>query len=114
MKRITTCLLAMAALSGCTANLQDLANEGDWIEIGYRDGVKGNPQRLYSELSALGSVDQASYETGYQQGVEEFCDPNHAFQIGLSGQYYEGVCAGFEHAQQFRMEWQRGWTEYSN
>ncbi|MGB1321916.1 MAG: lipoprotein, partial [Vibrio gallaecicus] len=37
MKRITTCLLAMAALSGCTANLQDLANEGDWVEIGYRD-----------------------------------------------------------------------------
>ncbi|MCV5647151.1 DUF2799 domain-containing protein, partial [Escherichia coli] len=27
---------------------------------------------------------------------------------------YEGVCEGTEQAQKFRMEWQRGWNEYSN
>ena len=39
---------------------------------------------------------------------------NHAYQIGLSGQVYEGVCSGTEDAQRFRMEWQRGWDEFSN
>ncbi|MGF1754505.1 DUF2799 domain-containing protein [Vibrio makurazakiensis] len=114
MKRITTAVLVLAALSGCSASVQDLAQQGDWLEIGYRDGVKGNSQRTYKEMTSLGTVDQASYDTGYQQGVEEYCDPNHAYQIGLSGQYYEGVCAGFEDAQIFRMEWQRGWDTYNN
>lgn len=114
MKRITSALLVLVALSGCSASVQDLAEQGDWLEIGYRDGIKGHTQRSYNEMMELGSVDQVSYDTGYQKGVEEYCNPDHAYQIGLSGQYYEGVCSGFADAQKFRMEWKRGWDEHSN
>ncbi|ODW89529.1 hypothetical protein BBL97_11120 [Vibrio parahaemolyticus] len=54
------------------------------------------------------------YDRGYLEGVAEYCNPDFAYQMGLSGQYYEGVCEGTEQAQKFRMEWQRGWNEYSN
>ena len=114
MKKVTVALLLAIGMTGCAANLQDLAAEGDWKEIGYRDGIKGNSQRSYSEMTKLGAVDQAAYSEGYYQGVTEYCNPNHAYQIGLSGQFYEGVCSGTEDAQRFRMEWQRGWDEFSN
>ncbi|GAM62775.1 hypothetical protein JCM19232_1932 [Vibrio ishigakensis] len=52
-----------------------------------------------------------AYEQGYTRGVAEYCNPNFAYQMGLSGQYYEGACEGREDAQKFRMEWQRGWNE---
>lgn len=114
MKKIIALFAVAFSLAGCSANIQDLAAEGNWKEIGFRDGIKGNTQRSYSEMTELGAVDQASYTEGYHLGVTEYCNPNHAYQIGLSGQMYEGVCSGTKDAQRFRMEWQRGWDEFSN
>ncbi len=104
----------LVLLAGCTATTQELAQSGDWHQIGYQDGVTGHAIRTVGELSKFGNVDQGQYDQGYLQGVEEYCNPDFAYQIGLSGHYYEGVCEGTEQAQKFRMEWQRGWNEYSN
>ena len=101
----------VALLSGCAASVDELAKSGDWFEIGYRDGVKGRHSRPFSDLQQLGQVNQGEYDQGYLKGVDEYCNPDFAYQIGLSGQYYEGVCEGTENAQKFRMEWQRGWKE---
>lgn len=98
-------------LVACTSSEQQLAQSGDWWEIGYSDGVKGRLARSFGDLQALGQVNQADYEQGYVEGVGEYCNPNFAYQMGLSGFYYEGVCEGTEDAQLFRMEWQRGWNE---
>lgn len=106
--------LGLALLTGCTATTEDLAQSGDWYQIGYRDGIAGHTARKSSELQALGSVRQGDYDQGYLEGLSEYCNPDFAYQMGLSGKYYEGVCEGTEQAQKFRMEWQRGWNEYSN
>ncbi|WED22408.1 DUF2799 domain-containing protein [Vibrio sp. JC009] len=111
MKTIFVGLLAVLLLSGCAAGPEDLANQGDWHEIGYRDGIKGQPPRGYSKLQELGEANLSQYDDGYLEGVKVYCNPDFAYQIGLSGQHYEGVCEGTEHAQKFRMEWQRGWNE---
>ncbi len=103
--------LVLVVLSGCSVGIEELANEGDWFEVGYRDGVKGQHTRSFSELQSLGQANQAEYDNGYLKGVKEYCNPDFAYQIGLSGQYYEGVCEGTVNAQKFRMEWQRGWNE---
>ncbi|USD41689.1 DUF2799 domain-containing protein [Vibrio sp. SCSIO 43135] len=114
MKKIIMASVLMM-LAGCVSTSQeDLAQEGDWRQIGYQDGIRGHTERSFSQLSKLGSVVMAEYDEGYLEGVAEYCNPNHAYMIGLSGQPYEGVCEGMEDAQQFRMEWQRGWNEYSN
>ncbi|HHX8274476.1 TPA: DUF2799 domain-containing protein [Vibrio diabolicus] len=106
--------LALALLAGCAATMEDLAKSGDWHQIGYQDGVAGHTSRTMSELRELGSVKQSDYDQGYLEGLREYCNPAFAYQMGLSGQYYEGVCEGTEQAQKFRMEWQRGWNEYLN
>ncbi|EPX6945860.1 MULTISPECIES: DUF2799 domain-containing protein [Vibrio] len=113
MKKVTVGL-ALALLAGCTATTADLAKSGDWHQIGYQDGITGHTSRTMSELRELGSVKQSDYDQGYLEGLREYCNPAFAYQMGVSGQYYEGVCEGTEQAQKFRMEWQRGWNEYSN
>lgn len=108
-------ILSMLCLSllGCASNIQQLADDNNWRQIGYQDGIRGNIQQTYNSLSEYGEVNQADYEQGYLQGVTEYCNADFAYQMGLSGTYYEGVCEGTEDAQRFRMEWQRGWNEYS-
>ena len=107
-------LTMLTTLFACAATTEQLVQQGDWYTIGYQDGIRGNNQRSINQLSKLGSTKHSDYEQGYMVGLEEFCNPNHAYQIGLTGQHYDGVCEGTEGAQKFRMEWQRGWNEYSN
>jgi hypothetical protein len=104
-------VLMSVALFGCVSGVEELAAEGKWTEVGYRDGIKGQHSRSRGDLSKLGSANQAEYDAGYLEGITDYCNPNAAYQIGLSGQFYQGVCEGTEHGQKFRMEWQRGWNE---
>ncbi|MDW6003137.1 DUF2799 domain-containing protein [Vibrio mangrovi] len=101
-------------LLGCASLDESLATQGDWYQIGYRDGIAGHQQRTYKALSELGAVQLANYDEGYSEGVKKYCNPDFAYQIGLSGQYYDGVCDGTPDGNQFRMEWRRGWEQYTN
>ncbi|MGF1722245.1 DUF2799 domain-containing protein [Vibrio kyushuensis] len=113
MKKIIA-LALVGSLVGCVSSTEQLAESGDWYQIGYQDGVKGHTERSYKDLAKLGGAKQSEYTEGYTEGVTEYCNPNFAYQMGISGQYYEGVCEGMPDSQKFRMEWQRGWAEYSN
>lgn len=113
MKTVIITLMALV-LTACVSSPEELAEQGDWYQIGYHDGITGHVSRSYQDLTKLGSANSSDYDRGYLEGVTEYCNPNTAYQIGLSGQYYEGVCEGTEQAQRFRMEWQRGWNDYSN
>ncbi|PJC86195.1 hypothetical protein CSW98_11545 [Vibrio sp. HA2012] len=110
MKRTEVALFTVLLLGGCSVT--DIQTEdSDWFDIGYRDGIKGRHARSYSQLREFGQANHAEYDQGYIRGIQEYCNPDVAYQIGLSGQYYEGVCEGTEFAQKFRMEWKRGWNE---
>ncbi|QXO17900.1 MULTISPECIES: DUF2799 domain-containing protein [Vibrio] len=106
-------MLVTIGLWGCAATESELAAQGNWYQIGYNDGIAGHTQRAYKKLAELGSASQSDYHQGYLDGVSEYCNPDFAYQMGVNGQYYEGVCEGTKQAQRFRMEWQRGWNEYN-
>ncbi|MDN2481970.1 DUF2799 domain-containing protein [Vibrio astriarenae] len=107
-------VLGVAALMiGCASSTEDLIAKGDWYQVGYQEGLRGNTSRSVADLKQYSNVELSEYDKGYLTGVAEYCNPNFAYQIGLSGQYYEGVCEGMEEGQKFRMEWQRGWSEYN-
>jgi len=114
MKKMAIIVSLSWLVIGCVSSEMDLAADGDWYEIGYSDGIKGRTQRSHKVLSELGHVHQADYDQGYLAGLDSYCNPDHAYQIGLSGTYYEGVCEGRDNAQKFRMEWQRGWDQSSS
>ncbi|QIA62546.1 DUF2799 domain-containing protein [Vibrio astriarenae] len=100
-------------LAGCASSADDLIAKGDWYQVGYQEGLRGNVSRSMADLSQYSNAEPAEYDKGYLSGIAEYCNPNVAYQIGLSGQYYEGVCENTEEGQKFRMEWQRGWMEYN-
>ncbi len=101
-------------LAACSQSPQQLAAQGNWYQVGYQDGIKGHTQRTQSNLQSLGEGNQGEYYQGYLDGVNEYCDPDVAYQVGFSGQYYQGVCEGTPIAQKFRMEWQRGWNDFNH
>lgn len=102
----------LCLMAGCTATTDGLVREGDWYQVGYQDGVTGRPNRSLNDLQQLGDVDPNDYEQGYLKGLVEYCDPNFAYQIGLSGQEYHGVCEGMPNSQQFRLEFERGQRDF--
>ncbi|MCF7355234.1 DUF2799 domain-containing protein [Vibrio sp. CK2-1] len=95
----------------CTSTAEDYAKAGDWNAVGYSDGIKGKQHRTAGDFKDFSKVNINDYADGYLKGINEYCNPNHAYQIGLSGNYYEGVCEGTPDSQKFRMEWQRGWND---
>ncbi|GAD80734.1 DUF2799 domain-containing protein [Vibrio ezurae] len=112
MKGLKLFLLAIIPLLfACASSDEALVAKGDWKGVGYSDAIKGKTQRSYAALNKLGAANVNDYEEGYTLGLKEYCNPNFAYQIGLSGQYYQGICAGTPQAQKFRMEWQRGWND---
>ena len=112
MRRNYLCALCCTLLlNGCVAS-GDISGSDDWQQTGYQDGIRGKTERTMDDFNTVDQTERSDYETGYNKGVDEYCNPNAAYQIGLSGQRYEGVCDGNPDGQKFRMEWQRGRQSY--
>lgn len=95
--KIWLSLLGALWLGGCsTLNEQD-CRQGDWLQIGIRDGRFGEPASLLQEHQAAcrkygSEIDQNAYLAGREQGLQAYCDLNNAFRLGLNGSRYKGTC----------------------
>jgi uncharacterized protein DUF2799 len=84
-------------LSGCAAMNQKECTTADWRTVGYEDGVNGyagdriGQYRLACSKYGI-TPDLASYQTGRDQGLREFCRPANGYRIGAAGGGYAGVC----------------------
>ncbi len=104
--------MAVLVLSGCASGVT--SQNQNWQKVGYQDGARGFAARSYTQLGHISAAQQSEYDEGYNEGVRHYCNPTFAYQIGLSGQDYLGVCDGMKQGQKFRMEWQRGWNAYQS
>ncbi|SJL85285.1 DUF2799 domain-containing protein [Vibrio palustris] len=100
-------------LAGCSSSAMDQPAHSDWYQLGFKDAIRGNDERSHSTLSSLGAGKESEYDSGYAAGLEQYCNPDRAYQMGLNGQQYQGVCDHKKSGQKFRMEWQRGWRDYN-
>ena len=96
MKAICPLILVLF-LSGCATLNRDQCERGDWFGIGVADGQEGAPlnridqhQRACAEYGVI--VDNQHYMEGRTQGLVEYCRLGNAFESGLRGQQYQGVC----------------------
>jgi len=68
--------------------------------LGYDDGAEGLDARF--DARAAGDVpcsptsprDRDQYTAGWQAGIRKYCEPNHAFALGNSGESYRNACRG--------------------
>lgn len=107
---------AAAALAGCATMSPEECAVADWRALGAVDGERGetlatfeNRQQTCAKNGIVADFD--AYKLGRADGLVSFCRPERAFQFGLDGGAYRGVCPA-ETDTAFRMNWERGYAVY--
>jgi len=92
--------LVTIAFSACSTLSKSECLTANWKTIGYGDGTKGyKASRISQHRSACAEYavqpDLNAYNTGREEGLHQYCIPTAAYNKGLSGYQYNGVCAGY-------------------
>lgn len=93
----TILALVPVALIGCASMSPQECQVSDWRAVGYTDGAMGLPASRFSEYrkdcAEHGVMpDLDSYRSGRDEGLQEFCQPEIAFNLGNRGGNNPGVC----------------------
>jgi hypothetical protein len=95
-------LALLCALAGCASLSKSECMNANWEDIGTRDGANGQPEEyLIRHSTACAKVgvapDRGAWLHGREKGLERFCVPRRAYQIGESGGGFEaGICRNFD------------------
>ena len=97
-------LLALLALSGCASMSADECAMSDWHTIGFEDGSRGyTTDRLGQHRKACAkhgvAPDLRAYQSGREEGLQQFCQPSRGFNLGVGGGQYNGVCGDHSESQ---------------
>ena len=101
VKLITTAVL-LASLGGCASLSKNECLSADWQDIGIRDGADGRPEEyLIRHASACAKVqvtpDRERWLAGREQGLDRFCVPYRAYQLGeYGGSFDVGICRRYD------------------
>jgi len=87
----------LLVLTGCATLNKEECLSGDWRELGLKDGINGEPAARIEEHRKACSEqgirpDEKLYLAGRAEGLREYCQIENAFQSGLKGRQYKGVC----------------------
>ena len=90
-------VLAALVLGGCAAAQKRDCVSGDWEGLGFRDGRAGLGFERVGELAERCSdydvtMDSAAWNTGYERGIAEYCEPSRGFDLGEEAGDYSGNC----------------------
>jgi hypothetical protein len=100
--RILTAAVVLSALGGCASLSKSECMNANWEDIGVRDGANGQPEEyLINHSTACAKVnvvpDRGAWLHGRDRGLERFCVPHRAYQVGESGSSFEvGICRNFD------------------
>jgi hypothetical protein len=95
--RRSALLLGLLAIGGCASLSENECRTADWEQIGYGDGARGaarSRRGAHAEACAGYGIalDVQAWEAGYERGLDNYCTPLNALQVGLAGGDYNGVC----------------------
>lgn len=98
--KFTFIAILAGAIGGCAGGLSKQECElADWHSIGFEDGAKGLPQTQVSRHRkncaehGIG-LQLNEYRDGWQAGIDTYCQPGNAYNLGRKGKSYRGVCPG--------------------
>jgi len=95
---ITTILLSLFVLHGCSTLNKNECINANWYQIGFEDGNKGHSMEQISRhrtsCAEHGiSVDLNQYRLGREEGLTLYCVPHKGLERGKRGKSYTGVCS---------------------
>lgn len=91
----------MTLLYGCETLNKEECQVADWYLLGSGDGADGRLSKLDRHIRACQkhgvqpSVDQ--YNSGYSDGLKEYCTYENGVNEGANGRKYNKVCQGAAH-----------------
>lgn len=100
--RVLAALAALATLQGCASLSKSECLSANWEDVGFRDGANGRPEEyVIQHAKACSKVnvvpDRGAWLHGREQGLERFCVPYRAYQIGERGGGFDaGICRNFD------------------
>ena len=100
--RVLAALAVLGSLGGCASLSKSECLNANWEDIGIRDGANGQPEEyLIRHSTACAKVnvvpDRGAYLHGREQGLERFCVPHRAYQLGEYGNGFDvGICRNFD------------------
>ncbi|WP_462159743.1 DUF2799 domain-containing protein [Pseudoalteromonas sp. GB56] len=116
MNRISIALgmVILASISGCSSISEQQCQRGDWFDIGFDHGREGysvtrGKDIIYECLDYAVRPNLADYKRGHKEGLKDYCQSENAFQLGLRGERYNGICG----SEDFRLAWQQGYDRYT-
>lgn len=100
--QVLTTLALLATLCGCASISKNECLSANWQDIGIRDGANGQPEEyLIQHSTACAKVgvtpDRERWLAGREQGLERFCTPQRAYQIGeYGGGFDAAICRNYD------------------
>jgi len=106
-------LILAAAVSGCQSKpVVAGCEQRDWFELGRTDGAQGTSENKLKKYAMecpkqFRSEWETMYTNGRNAGLNEYCSPENAYELGRSGQTYLYVCPSTMEPQ-FLGDYRRG------
>ena len=100
--RIFAALALVASLGGCASLSKSECLSANWEDVGIRDGANGQPEEYliqHSKACAKVNVvpDRGAWLHGREQGLDRFCVPYRAYQIGENGYGFDAaICRNYD------------------
>jgi hypothetical protein len=100
--RIFAALAVLASLGGCASLSRSECLAANWEDVGIRDGANGRPEEYliqHSKACAKVNVvpDRGAWSHGREQGLERFCVPYRAYQLGeYGGGFDAAICRNYD------------------
>jgi hypothetical protein len=100
--QVFTGVALLCTLGGCASLSKNECLAANWEDIGIRDGANGRPEEyLIQHSTACAKVnvapDRGAWLHGRERGLERFCVPHRAYQIGEHGGGFDsGICRNFD------------------
>ena len=113
----SVCLVLLSVLMvGCATLNEDECVTADWYEIGYSDGVKGQPdsylekhRKACAKHGVRANLDD--WLAGREAGLKRYCTAQKGYEEGLNNRTYHGVCEGRD-ADEFLRAYEQGQQLY--
>jgi len=111
--RILAALALVGSLGGCASLSKSECLSANWEDVGVRDGADGRPEEYliqHSKACAKVNVvpDRGAWLHGREQGLDRFCVPYRAYQIGENGYGFDvGICHNYDQDRLFSA-WEKG------
>ena len=111
--RVLAVFALVASLGGCASLSKSECLNANWEDIGMRDGANGQPEEYLIEHStACAKVgvapDRGAWLHGREVGLERFCAPHRAYQLGEGGSSFEvGICRNFD-TERLQVAYEKG------